>query len=473
MKAPFVRVVLYFCLGILAASQLRFSVGTAITVAGGCCVLSIWLISRKWLGEMTVAMAVFASGAACLANYDTLPLDHVRYLIPKYIGQQCEVTGRVVGESEIINGRTTFILQSRRMVCNSYSNVCSGSVLAAINGSIALEPGQEVLASGELRLPLGWNAERRFNRRDYWVQRGIYAMLRVPSPQRLKIVSICKWPGIGALSLRMKKRLLQKIRYFLSPVAASVLEAMLLGEKQNIPRSVYSDMIKSGTVHILVVSGFNVGIVAGILALVLKILCLHRILRLVIIVPALVFYCVMTGISPPVARATIMGILFFVSWYVRRDPDIFQALSFSAFVILAVNPRQLYSASFQLSFMAVLAICFLAPRIEKRILVDKIRVRVLRWIAGLTVVSVSAWLGTGGFIIYYFRIFAPITVIANIFIPALASLITLCGVALVTGAFICPYVAYTFASLCEFLIVLLLQFNGFLIQIPGAYFRLP
>jgi competence protein ComEC len=251
------------------------------------------------------------------------------------------------------------------------------------------------------------------------------------------------------------------------------MEAMLLGDKKDIPRTVYSDMIKSGTVHILVVSGFNVSIVAGLLALFLKILRLNRIIRLVIIVPALALYCLMTGASPPVVRATIMGVFFFSSWYVRRDPDIFQALSLSAFVMLVADPRELFDASFQLSFMSVFAICFLAPGIERLANLDRITLRPLRWVAGLMAVSLSAWIGTAGFIAYYFKIIAPVTVLANIFIPVIASFITLCGISLVAAGYLCPYLAITLASVSESLIVFLLWFNSFFIHIPGAYTRLP
>ena len=87
-------------------------------------------------------------------------------------------------------------------------------------------------------------------------------------------------------------------------------------------------------------------------------------------------------------------------------------------------------------------------------------------------VSLSAWLGTLGLIAWYFKIFSPITVIANIFIVPLASLITLCGFTLVATAIFCPAIAPLFASTNELLVVLLLNINAFLLKIPGASFNL-
>jgi competence protein ComEC len=417
--------------------------------------------------------AVFFCGAACLINYNTQPLNHIRHLVLKAMVKECVVSGSVASEPETTGSRTTFYLKTRCLEFGSYSYDCSGKVLVVLNGTMELEYGRAVKMRGMLCFPSRYRGSRRFSIRDFLEQKGIYAILRVKSPGRIRLQSSYHKPGIIALSLRMKRKFQEKIRAHMSPVAAGIMEAMLLGDKSNIPRSVYQDMIKSGTVHILVVSGFNVSIVAGILALFLKILRLNRMVRLAVIVPALVLYCVMTGASPPVVRATIMGIFFLFSWYVCRDPGITQALSLSAFAILVLSPREIYNASFQLSFTAVLAICSISPAIEKLVHVDKISIRLVRWVAGLSIVSLSAWLGTAGFIFYYFRIISPVTVLANIFIPAIASFITLCGVGLVAAEFLCPYLASSFASVSEALIVFLLWFNNLLIRIPGAFFRLP
>jgi competence protein ComEC len=479
MGNPFFWISLYFSLGIISASRVRIAFHVLWAIAAACCMLCACLMHKERAAPTVpaapamLALALFFCGAACLVNYGTQPLNHIRYLVPKAMTQECVVSGVVANDPETAGSRTTFYLEAKRLAARGYSFDCSGMVLAVLNGTMPLEYGSAVEMRGMLGFPSGFRGARRVSVRDFLHQKGIYAILRVRSPGRIRLMESRLQPGIVMRSLRMKRVLQDKIRGHLSPVAAGIMEAMLLGDKSGIPRSVYKDMIKSGTVHILVVSGFNVSIVAGILALALKVLRLNRMARLAVIAPALVFYCMMTGASPPVVRATIMGIFFFFSWYVRRDPGISQALSLSAFAILAINPGQLFDASFQLSFVAVLAICSLSPALERLAHVDKISIRPVRWVAGLGIVSFSAWLGTAGFIGYYFRIIAPVTVLANIFIPAIASFITLCGVGLVVVEFLCPYFAGSFASVSEALIVFLLWFNSLLIRIPGAYARFP
>jgi hypothetical protein len=78
-----------------------------------------------------------------------------------------------------------------------------------------------------------------------------------------------------------------------------------------------------------------------------------------------------------------------------------------------------------------------------------------------------------GFIAYYFKMVSPITVLANVFIVPLASLINLCGFGLVMLEFVSVYLASSFASATEFSVKLLIQLNNLLISLPKAYFYLP
>jgi competence protein ComEC len=247
---------------------------------------------------------------------------------------------------------------------------------------------------------------------------------------------------------------------------------MVLGEKAHIPKLVYNSMVRSGTVHILVVSGFNVGIVAGLVILVLKILRLGRKLRFVLAVFCLVFYCFLTGSSTPVVRATLMGEFFLFSALLKRESDIYNSLALAALFILAVNPRQLFDVGFQLSFASVFAIVFLYPRFSSLARPQALKARWLKAFACGGLVSFSAWIGTLGFIAYYFRIFAPVTILANIFIVPLAAFITLCGFSLVFAALIFPAGAPFFAATAELAVTCLLKINALLIRIPGAYLYL-
>ncbi len=214
-------------------------------------------------------------------------------------------------------------------------------------------------------------------------------------------------------------------------------------------------------------------IVILIVILLLKLIRLPRKSRLVITIPLLILYCLVTGASTPVVRATVMGIVFIISFLVRREPDIYNSLAVAALFILISNPGQLFDIGFQLSFASVIAIVYIYPKIKSFLRIELLKIRYLKFILKGCLVSFSAWLGTLGFIAYYFKIFSPVTVVANIFIVPLATLITLCGFSLILiGLVFSPLVPF-FASTSELAVAILLKVNTFLVKLPAAYFFLP
>jgi len=184
----------------------------------------------------------------------------------------------------------------------------------------------------------------------------------------------------------------------------------------------------------------------------------------------LLAYCILTGASNPVVRATIMAIVLLFAYFVRRQTDIYNLCASAAIAILILNPTQITNFGFQLSFASVLAIAFFYPWFKKLSRVEQLKFRVLRFLAEGCLVSFSAWLGTAGFIAVYFRMISPITVLANLLIVPLASLITLSGFSLLAAQSVSSYLALSFASVNEFLVKLLLGLNGLLLQLPYAYF---
>jgi competence protein ComEC len=194
--------------------------------------------------------------------------------------------------------------------------------------------------------------------------------------------------------------------------------------------------------------------------------------RIILTVICLLIYCLITGASNPVIRATVMGIVFLLARILKREADIYNCLACAALFILGLNPRQLFDIGFQLSFVSVLAIACLYPKIKSFLRLGNFKVKVLRFICEGCLVSLCAWIGTMGIIAYNFRIISPITVLANILIVPLATLITLCGFSLVLCGSFCPFLGGVFSTTTAMLITLLLNINAAVIKIPGAYFYL-
>jgi competence protein ComEC len=191
-----------------------------------------------------------------------------------------------------------------------------------------------------------------------------------------------------------------------------------------------------------------------------------------LVIAALIFYCFITGASTPVVRATVMGVFLILGYILRREPNITNSFSLAVLFILFVDPKALFSISFQLSYISVAAIVYLYPRLRSCLRLERIKIKLLKLIFDGCLVSFSAWLGTMGFIAYYFKIFSPVTLLANIFVVPLATLITLSGLSMVAVALISPFLAGPLASTNEILVIILLKLNTFFINLPLAYLHL-
>ena len=215
------------------------------------------------------------------------------------------------------------------------------------------------------------------------------------------------------------------------------------------------------------VSGFNVGLVAFVFMLILKLAHIGRRPRIAATIVLLALYCLMTGASSPVVRATVMATVFLSAYYVRREPDVYVSLSIAALFVLLPCPAQFFDIGFQLSFASVAAIVSLYPRLTSCLLPSGCK-GIFRFLAEGLLVSVSAWLGTLALVACYFRLFSPVTPFANIVIVPLAALITLSGFMLIGIATIAPPLAPFFALSCELQVFLLLKISCFLARLPGA-----
>ena len=379
------------------------------------------------------------------------------------------LSGFVDSEPEIKGKHTFFVFRVQEVQVDKLRWSCCGNVLVRLDFPQSLNYADSLILQGALRRPYVFSSAS-CSYRDYLSRQGIYLVMHIKNS--LQIIPQLHKGGSRLIifSFWLRSKMDEVISKYLPDLPAGILSAMVLGQRKAIPWLVNNSMVKSGTVHILVVSGFNVGIVAFIVNLLLKIIRIRRKARIILVAICLLIYCLATGATNPVIRATVMGLIFLLAYILKRNPDMYNSLAGAALFILIINPRQLFDVGFQLSFSSVLAIVYLYPKLERILRIDSCKIKILRFIAEGCLVSFCAWLGTIGIIAYNFRIIAPITVLANILIVPLATLITLCGFTLVLCGLFCPFLAGFLSTTTAMLITLLLNVNSVAIKIPGAYF---
>jgi len=469
MKRPLAILTLTFCLGIFAASKIHILFLPAYFLSIVILAFAWFFLNKRLVFYGTLFFLIVLAGALFFENSRALPACHIANQAYAKSGESCAVRGFIDSEPLAKRGRASFVFTASQVQFDGSESACCGKILVFFKGEKNLLYGDELILSGKLYRPFNSKYGSQ-SYRDYLRGQGIYLLMNA----RVAVSTNLENKGfpLKRLAFWLKSGMEKIIFRRVSGLAAGILDAMILGEKKNIPPLVSSSMVKSGTVHILVVSGFNVGIVAFIVILFLRLMRLSRKPRFCITIGCLIIYCLMTGAAPPVVRATVMSVVFLSAYMFKREPDIYNSCSLAALFILLIEPRQLFNISFQLSFASVLSIVYLYPRIRAILGFESLKMKYLRPIIDSCLVSFSAWLGTMGFVAYYFKVFSPVTVLANIIIVPIATLVTLCGFSLVFISLACPPLAGFFAAASESAVALLISLNSLLIKLPGAYFYL-
>ncbi len=252
--------------------------------------------------------------------------------------------------------------------------------------------------------------------------------------------------------------------------ALSIINALLLGQRQNIDKTIYNNYVNSGTIHILAVSGLHVGIILWILNFLFKPLLYFKYgnyLRPIILVSILWTFAIIAGLSPSVTRAVAMFSIISIAMHLKRPTNIYNTLVISAFVILLFKPTFLFEVGFQMSYLAVLGIVSVQPILyklwkPKYLVTDKL------W--QIFTVTLAAQAGVVPISLFYFHQFPGLFFISNIVVIPFLGLILGFGLLIITLAlmnilpdFIVTAYSFVIDSLNAF-IAWVAQFEDFLFR---------
>jgi|GEM_PF-2511493 ComEC/Rec2-related protein len=224
---------------------------------------------------------------------------------------------------------------------------------------------------------------------------------------------------------RLRQAMLHKIRTHIKNTQSyALLAGISLGETEAFDPELLAAYATAGATHVLSVSGLHVGIVYALFLLLLSPFLKNsrrdEALRQLIIVAALVGYAAMANFVPPVLRAVLMAGLFALAKWLGRPISALQTLAISAILLCSFYPAGLFDVGFQLSFLAVLSILCIEPRLTALITVKN---KVGRYIWSMLTVSTAAQMGTAALVYYYFKTFAPLFLLTSLWVIPLTGVL--------------------------------------------------
>jgi len=284
---------------------------------------------------------------------------------------------------------------------------------------IDFQYGDEVSFVGKLEAP---QSSGDFDFRAYLAKESIYSVVNFPE---IEIVSRHKGSFIKTWLFRVKNSFAEQINRFLPEPEAGFLAGLILGARQNLDPDLKDNLQRSGTSHLIALSGYNITIVAAATLSLFLFFGLNRRWAFWFSVVVIILFVLMTGASASVVRAAIMGILLILGQRIGRVYYPRNALFLAAWIMIIFNPRILrFDLAFQLSTMATLGLIYFSPFFQKIFKAEQ--KSFLNWRGNLAT-TLSAQVAVLPLLISSFGYFSPIAPASNVLIVALIPLTMLLG----------------------------------------------
>ena len=259
----------------------------------------------------------------------------------------------------------------------------------------------------------------------------------------------------------LKNAFINKINFLIKEPESALLNGLLLGAKNSLGEDWQNNFRQAGVSHIIALSGYNITIVAEGIMIILSFL--PRAFSLSFGVLGILAFALMTGGTATVMRASIMALLVLLAKVTNRKYDISRALLLAGIFMLIQNPKILvFDISFQLSFLATLALILISPLIEKKLtfITSKYKIR------ELVTATIATQIFVLPFLIYKMGLFSVFSLFSNILILPVIPPIMFLGFFSGLLGFISTFLAIPLTWFCSLLLSYVLEIIYFFSHLP-------
>ncbi|MEO5635151.1 MAG: ComEC/Rec2 family competence protein [Candidatus Paceibacterota bacterium] len=357
------------------------------------------------------------------------------------LGESFSLGGEIVDEPDIRENNQKLTIETKKEVNKT-------KILVTLGLGQEFKYGDEISFSGKLKKPENFITDqgKEFDYINYLRKDGIFYVMNYP---KIEVISSGNGNKLKSFLFATKDKFLKKINFAIASPENLLMSGLILGEKSQFDQALRQTFVDTGTIHIVALSGYNVTIVAE---------WIMKFFNLITFVPknvgigagilAIILFVIMSGGSSTAIRAGIMATLALIARATGRNYAVGRALVLAGVAMILFNPFILvYDVSFQLSFLATIAVIFLSPRIEKH----------FSWVTkrfglrDIISVTCAAYIFVLPFILYKMGNLSIVALPANILILPFIPLTMLLGFATGLVGFISNfisvpigYVAYAF-----------------------------
>jgi competence protein ComEC len=338
----------------------------------------------------------------------------------------------------------------------------SGQVLLTLKGLVPedLQAGNRFLVKTNLSRASTYSTPGSFNYKKHLANQAILIKGWIQSPNHILRLRTVESSHLASSIITLRfvpERIRGHIAAFLDKTltqpARGLYKAILIGDRNDVPASVLENFTVAGCIHILAISGMHMGLLALVIIALLT-WTLKRSTWLLLHVSAvklavsiallpLLLYALIAGFNIPVVRALLMTIVFILAILFDRPGNLINHILLAGLLILAWKPGAIFTASFQLSFSAVIAIALIYPllyrflfqkapavsplsartdpmaKVSPLSILHKISATFLKWLLAGFALTTAAMLGTFPLLLFHFNRFSLVAPLTNLLVEPL------------------------------------------------------
>ncbi len=346
-----------FATGILISNFLPTNIFTTIFFIIVLFLASNFLSSKKIRTVFLICVLFFSIGV--IRNY--FSENKIDKLLSTKVGEEVLIVGKIITEPDQRDDSTRYTLQAERVGKNNLKN--KNKILIVADRFPKLSYGDMVELRGKIEYPKNFTTDLgvEFDYISYLKSDGVVFLTYRP---QIKLLEEGHGNFIKQILIKLKNKNIENIKEVIPEPEASFISGTLFGGKQSLGQELLDNFKKAGLVHIIVLSGYNLTIIAtAIMGFTERFS--RRSLGIWISFLSLVIFSVMVGLGATILRALFMASIGLLATYLGRRYEALRALSIAFIVMVFWNPKILLSdPSFQLSFMATLGLILISPIIE-------------------------------------------------------------------------------------------------------------
>ena len=447
-----------FILGILLRSFFLVNIYfvTFLLLLSFILILFTYFTKLKWIMLLSVFSLCVSLG---IFRFHISDIPAPRFFEQK-VNQKVSFTGLIIDEPSI--GENS---QKINVEVNDKEDTVNILLTTSLGGDFKY--GDTVEFSGKLEKPENFLTDqgKEFDYINYLRNNDILYLVKYPQVQ---VISSSGGNFVKRFLFSFKEKFLEKINYIIRDPESLFMGGLILGEKASFNESLRQSFIDTGTIHVVALSGYNVTIVAEYFMMLFAFLPFN--FSIIMGILAIVLFVIMTGGASTAIRAGIMAILVLIARATGRTYDVARALVLAGVFMILINPLTLaYDVSFQLSFIATIAVIFFTPKVEKYFqwIPKKFNLR------DVVSMTLAAYIFVLPFILYKMGNLSLVALPANILILPFIPLTMLLGFLTGLTGFLFYYLSLPFGYLAYFFLHYELSVIAFFSSLSFASFSIP